>query len=252
MNKNTVPKRVVKPDNVKYLAIDKKSFAELIQNFLAVLEKQTKDKHTVDIRVDGFDGLFKSVDDFTATLTAEEWKKLSTIRVYFYSIKDKYAYNLTLSLRFGGFSNSDPGLEIDYGTNRSDITRLAIKQDIDIFLSDFSRKVFMDDKALPLIAAIVLYFILFSSLFAFILATGKIAKIDLSDWIFFAGSLAWISFVIYWFFVFLHHKIMPHFECVDSVDNLRIKRVGKIAGKLFFFVTLISALVTIVQPFLPK
>lgn len=146
MDKNDIPSRAVKPDSVKYIAIDKKSFSELIQNFLAVLEKQIKEKHNVRIHVDGFNGSFSNVDDFINTLTIQEWKKLTNIRVYVYGSRSSVSE--TLSLRFGGYGNV--GLEIEYGSGMSDIVRLAIKQNINIFLSDYDRKIIIDNRAMCL------------------------------------------------------------------------------------------------------
>lgn len=104
---------------------------------------------------------------------------------------------------------------------------------------------------MSLVLAFVSYVVLVL-LFAFTITTGDVNDINLSRCIYYLSFFVWISFIIYCFVVFLHHRIVLHFECVDDIDNLKIKRVGKIVGKVIIFVSFISALVTILQPFVLK
>lgn len=242
--KSQIPRRVTEPEKINYIILDKGRFSELMRNFSAALKKHTNHTHSISISVSGFDGSFKSVEDFVDTLSTTEWRALSTIRVHFYDIEES-SYSSRLSLRFGSYSSSGPGLKIEYGSVGTDVERLAIKESIDAFIADYTRKVPLNDRILPIITSLLCYIGLVAFIYLNISQESYRQGLTLWNHINILSGLAVPAFVTYILTAFIHHKIIPHFETADTPSDVRTKKVwiwivsiGVILGILSGFVSI--------------
>ncbi len=247
MDNEKVPNRIRKPDSVNYILLDRNNFKEILNNFTAVLEKNTKKKYDISIRVDGFSDSFKDTDVFIETIYVSEWKKLSSISVSYYpKVYDKN-YGLSLSLRFGGYSADGPGIRIEYGDNLDDIVRIAIKQNVDTFMPEFTRDITLTDKRVSFVAVVIAE----TGIIAWAILSAGPAVLDkfLQNGSIFIAILVLIGIGmwIYILAVYINHKLIPHFEPTGDMNDTRLKRIGKFGGYMILILGGISAMLSIVQ-----
>jgi len=247
MDNKKVPNRVRKPDVVDYILLDKANFKEILDNFTAVLEKHTKKKYDLSIWVDGFNDSFKDIDVFIETIYPSEWKKLSSINVSYYPKIITDGYGQSLSLRFGGYSADGPGLRIEYGDNLDDIVRIAIKQNVDTFMPEFSRNVILTDKVAALAALTIVEIVCVVLIFVGSKpeTLGKLFQ-NGNIFIIISGLLI-IGGITYGLGFFFSHRLIPHFEPTDDMNNTRLKKIGKIGGSVVLLLGLVSAIISITQ-----
>lgn len=251
MAEGKVPNRTRKPDNYDYIMIDRDDFVDLSNAVNAILKKQLGYGHRTVIRVDGFDDRFESVKDFVTTLNPVEWKNLTSISEYFYPVDStKHGYNNSLYLRYGGYSSSGPGLQVEYEKQVNDIQRIAIKENLESLITSYSRRPLQSDKAFSYTIA-VLAGIGLAVFYAFLFRNSNL-QINLGITLILISGLLYISGLFYIFAGWAHRKIVPHFEPVINKDDSRLKRIGKFIGIVFSMVGFIGTLVAIAQLFMHK
>lgn len=249
-SKYKIPNRTRIPDEFEYILFDKNGFRELIGGVAAVLKKQLKFACGVEISVDGFEGYFDDVNTFLETINAKEWAGLKNISVYFYpKDKIKHGFSHVISARFGGYSNSGPGLRISYGQEVNDLQKIAIKQDLEVVLSNHSRDVVIKDDALAFGVVFVGSFGLIYAIYNVL--KDRIDEVNLGDVILVVTGIFWLAWLTYLLIVGAHHKIIPHFEAVESSNSTRMKRIGKVVGSIIVVLGLVGSILSIIQSFFP-
>ena len=222
-----IPKRTRIPDKYPYITVSKKSFVELISNLKSILKEQLKHAHDVEINVSGFSGEFNDEKIFVETLTDREWDQLRTITVYFYfKDRSKYGYHHSLRVLFGGYIGED-GLSVSYGDKVTDIHKIAIKQSIDVVITSYSRTVYLSRNSF---AAICCAVATGGTIWLYLATTGERA-LELLPTLLPLGLplmvfIAWMSYLIP---SQVHQWAIPNFETTTNPENLKIKRISRIA-----------------------
>lgn len=240
-----IPKRVRTPDSCDYILVNKQTFTELVNEFLAVLEDNLKFKHEVRIYVEHFTDSFNDVNDFTEELRKNEWINLRNVNVYFYPIDKKDSMQkYSLMAIFGDYSN-EQGLIIKFGDSVSDIEMIAIKQGLDSVLSDHERSIILKDQTFgfivsAVIAGILVYLLLPSSI-------DDLSEMHIGIWMFFIAGIVLVSIITNMLAISLHRELIPHFESTMDLTKTRWNNVKSLTFIIFTVIGVAGSIIGIIQ-----
>jgi len=245
-----IPKRIRKPDVINYISLDKETLNDMVLNYAALIKDLLKIDVEINVRLDSYDNVFQTMEQFLSTVDENEWTSLNHLTVYFYS--EPYSeYEQVMALDFGGIFYPNAGLQIRYGTKISDIQHLALKQKSDELVRNYERNVPITASLfgwLITLISMIIFIVLFSVNNAFGI---DFEKLDLTSTILvivLISGLASVMFtVIQSFASSKFDKYIPHFETIKRNQKNKISGLNRTVMIFFAWIGGLSGIFAIID-----